>query len=86
MHDIYCLSICNISDITNISPNKIHIFLRYFAAPEQINNLNIYNETSLYEEIDEDYLVPEASGSNETSVKEETEPYPDDVGHYLELE
>lgn len=57
------------------------------AAPENINNVNIYDLTSPYEDIGDGYLVPTVSNNTETSVKsDETEQYPEDVGHYLELE
>lgn len=83
------VSNCNILSWIQISQILLQInyfVFRYFAAPGQINNSNIYNDTSPYEEIDDDYLVPEASESHETSVKDETEPSPEDVDHYLELE
>lgn len=63
------------------------MYFRYLAAPENISNVNIYDQISPYEEIDDDYLVPNVSNNTQTSVKsDETEEYPEDVGHYLELE
>lgn len=88
--NILCVKLLNFtvsnSDITYIKLIKF-IYHRYLAAPGQINNVNIYNEASPYEEIEEDYLEPEVSNRTETNVKEdETEEYSEDVDHYLELE